>query len=251
MAGGRCGLPHRGARKARSDPTSTRRRSRVSAVAAALSLQRRRVAAESGNTASSPPRRRHGCPRDGPGRIAGRLRAAAAFVARRADAAGIGTDERPIPAVVSSRVPNGWRPRAVGEVLRLDVGGRPLTFRSSASSTASRASLADRPSSSRPRPRSSRPTGRPITPDDPVRARPIGTTRLRAAIEQRSSVRASHRATSGSRRSLTRRSSPPWCGLRRRPGRRGGVRRTRRGRGRPPRAPIVDRARWRTCGRSA
>ena len=43
--------------------------------------------------------------------------------------AGIGTPERPIPAVVSSRVPNGWAPRAVGDEFRLDVRGQSLTFR--------------------------------------------------------------------------------------------------------------------------
>lgn len=36
--------------------------------------------------------------------------------------------DRPIPVVVSSRLPNGWQPLSVGQVFRLGVGEQPLTF---------------------------------------------------------------------------------------------------------------------------
>jgi putative ABC transport system permease protein len=42
--------------------------------------------------------------------------------------AGIGTRETPIPALVSSRLPNGWLPRTVGDVFTLDVRGQQLSF---------------------------------------------------------------------------------------------------------------------------
>ena len=41
---------------------------------------------------------------------------------------GSGAADRPIPVAVSSRLPNGWQPLAVGEVFRLGVGQQPLTL---------------------------------------------------------------------------------------------------------------------------
>jgi FtsX-like permease family len=40
----------------------------------------------------------------------------------------IGTDAAPIPVVASTRVPNGWPARSVGDVLRLQVRGQPMVF---------------------------------------------------------------------------------------------------------------------------
>ena len=42
--------------------------------------------------------------------------------------AGRGSEDRPIPVLVSRRLPNGWRPVSIGEVLRFGVGERPLTL---------------------------------------------------------------------------------------------------------------------------
>jgi len=41
---------------------------------------------------------------------------------------GVGTEARPIPAVVSTRLPNGWAPRAVGDTFALQVRGQPVWF---------------------------------------------------------------------------------------------------------------------------
>ncbi len=40
----------------------------------------------------------------------------------------IGTPDAPIPALVSSRLPNGWAPRGVGDTFELQVHGRPVAF---------------------------------------------------------------------------------------------------------------------------
>jgi putative ABC transport system permease protein len=42
--------------------------------------------------------------------------------------ADVGTESAPIPAVVSTRLPNGWEPRAVGDTFALQVRGESLWF---------------------------------------------------------------------------------------------------------------------------
>jgi hypothetical protein len=42
--------------------------------------------------------------------------------------AGVGTEAAPIPAVVSTRLSNGWEPRAIGEPFALQVRGQPMWF---------------------------------------------------------------------------------------------------------------------------
>ncbi len=41
---------------------------------------------------------------------------------------GSGSGDRPIPVLVSRRLPNGWQPLSIGEVFRLGVGEQPLTL---------------------------------------------------------------------------------------------------------------------------
>ena len=42
--------------------------------------------------------------------------------------AGSGSGDRPIPVLVSKRLPNGWQPLSIGEVFRLGLGEQPLTL---------------------------------------------------------------------------------------------------------------------------
>ncbi len=55
------------------------------------------------------------------------LRLPAALTAASLDAEN-GPGDQPIPAIVSRRLPNGWRPVAIGEVFRVGVGEQPVTF---------------------------------------------------------------------------------------------------------------------------